>query len=66
MLEAVDLACSRFRDDSEIAALTRAQGQPVPVGQVLFDAVAAGLRAARITDGDVDPTLGQVLRALGL
>ena len=65
VLDAVDLACSRFRDDSEIAALTRAQGQPVPVGQVLFDAVAAGLRAARITDGDVDPTLGQVLRALG-
>jgi thiamine biosynthesis lipoprotein len=65
VLDAVDLACSRFRDDSEIAALARAQGQPVPVGQVLFDAVEAGLRAARITDGDVDPTLGQVLRALG-
>ena len=65
VLDAVDLACSRFRDDSEIATLTRAQGQPVPVGQVLFDAVAAGLRAARITDGDVDPTLGHVLRALG-
>jgi thiamine biosynthesis lipoprotein len=65
VLDAVDLACSRFRDDSEIAALSRAQGQPVPVGQVLFDAVAAGLRAARITDGDVDPTLGRVMRALG-
>ncbi|MEA2145655.1 MAG: FAD:protein transferase [Solirubrobacteraceae bacterium] len=65
VLDAVDLACSRFREDSEIAALARAHGQPVPVGQVLFDAVSAGLRAARLTDGDVDPTLGQVLRALG-
>lgn len=65
VLAEVDRACSRFRDDSEISALTRAAGSPVEVSDLLFDAVAAGLRAARITDGDVDPTLGHVMRALG-
>ncbi len=61
----IDLACSRFREDSEIAALRRAHGRPMSVSPLLFDAVAAALRAARLTDGDVDPTLGAALRALG-
>jgi FAD:protein FMN transferase len=65
IIEAFDLACSRFRDDSELMELSRAQGARVQVSELLFDAVAAGLRAARLTDGDVDPTLGQALRALG-
>jgi thiamine biosynthesis lipoprotein len=65
VLAEFDRTCSRFRDDSEIAGLTRAGGAAVPVSDLLFDAVQAGLRAARITDGDVDPTLGRVMRALG-
>jgi thiamine biosynthesis lipoprotein len=35
------------------------------VSDLLFDAVTAALRAARLTDGDVDPTVGEALVALG-
>src|SRR5579859_3015215 len=65
VIEEIDTACSRFREDSEISALTRAGGAPVEVSPLLFDAVSAAMRAARLTDGDVDPTLGSALRALG-
>jgi FAD:protein FMN transferase len=60
-----DLACSRFRDDSELCALNAATGSPVSVSPLLFEAVGAALRAARLTDGDVDPTVGEALVALG-
>jgi len=60
-----DLACSRFRDDSELSAVNAAAGEPVEVGPVLLDAVSAALRAARLTGGDVDPTIGQALISLG-
>jgi thiamine biosynthesis lipoprotein len=62
---AFDLACSRFRDDSEISKLNRAGGSPFRAGPVLLDATRAALSAARMTDGDVDPTIGQALIALG-
>ena len=60
-----DRACSRFREDSELSQLNAAAGNPVRVSPLLLDAVAAALRAARLTDGDVDPTVGQALIALG-
>jgi FAD:protein FMN transferase len=60
-----DLACSRFRDDSELSAVNEAAGTAVPVGPLLLEAVREALRAARLTDGDVDPTVGQALIALG-
>jgi thiamine biosynthesis lipoprotein len=60
-----DLACSRFRDDSELIALNRAGGAPTRVSPLLIDALGAALRAARLTDGDVDPALGDALVALG-
>lgn len=62
---AFDLACSRFRSDSELSALNRASGSPVQVSSLLLEAVTAALRAAWLTDGDVDPTLGEALIALG-
>ncbi len=65
IVEAFDAACSPFRDDSELSAVNRAGGRPLEVGSVLFDAVAAALRAAMITDGRVDPTVGSALVALG-
>lgn len=61
----IDLACSRFREDSELTALNRAEGRTTRVSALLLEAVAAALRAAVITDGDVDPTLGRALIALG-
>ncbi|TMK38372.1 MAG: FAD:protein FMN transferase, partial [Actinobacteria bacterium] len=54
-LRAIDLACSRFRDDSELTRVNRCAGREVTIGPLLLEAVEAALRAARITDGDVDP-----------
>jgi len=65
-LAAVDLACSRFRPDSELMALNHAAGDgPQLVTPVFADLLAAALRAARITGGDVDPTCGRALVGLG-
>jgi thiamine biosynthesis lipoprotein len=60
-----DLACSRFRDDSELTALNARAGESVRVGPILLEAVSVALRAARLTGGDVDPTVGEALIALG-
>jgi thiamine biosynthesis lipoprotein len=62
---AIDVACSRFRDDSELTAVNRGGGRPVHVGPLLLEAVETALRAARLTDGDVDPTVGDAIRVLG-
>ncbi|MFJ9782325.1 FAD:protein FMN transferase [Amycolatopsis sp. NPDC101161] len=64
-LAAIDLACSRFRADSEISRLHETAGRQVRVGALLAEALAAALRAARLTDGLVDPTVGAAVRALG-
>ena len=64
-LAALDLACSRFRADSELARAERRAGTPVPVSEVLADAVAVALDAAATTDGDLDPTVATRLAALG-
>ena len=64
-LRAFDLACSRFRDDSELAALNRAAGRSVPVGELLWDALVVAIQAAEATDGLVDPTVGRSLRLAG-
>jgi FAD:protein FMN transferase len=60
-----DRACSRFRADSELSFVNGSSGMAVRVGPVLLDAVSAALRAARLTEGDVDPTVGEALIALG-
>jgi thiamine biosynthesis lipoprotein len=64
-LLAVDMACSRFRPDSELWRVNHAGGHPVGIGPLLTQALATALTAARITDGDVDPTCGQSLARLG-
>jgi FAD:protein FMN transferase len=65
VVEEFDLACSRFRPDSELSAVNAAAGSAVRVGPVLLEAVSAALRAARLTGGDVDPTVGGALISLG-
>jgi thiamine biosynthesis lipoprotein len=62
---AFDRHCSRFRDDSELSALNDAAGHAVRVSPLLLDAVRAAVRAAELTDGAVDPTVGRALIALG-
>ena len=64
-VRALDGACSRFRDDSELAAVNRAAGTDVRVGPVLLAVVEAALRTAAATGGLVDPTVGRALGALG-
>jgi FAD:protein FMN transferase len=64
-LDAIDLACSRFRPDSELWRVNHARGRPVRVSALLAEAVAVALAAADVTDGDVDPTCGRSLVRLG-
>lgn len=64
-LLAVEMACSRFRDDSELSRLRPVAGRPVRLSPLLADLVAAALWAAEHSDGDVDPTVGQALSDLG-
>jgi len=64
-LAAVDLACSRFRADSELSALNAAAGASVGISEIFAELLAEALRAARLTDGAVDPTCGGALAALG-
>jgi thiamine biosynthesis lipoprotein len=66
-IHAIDLAASRFRPDSELVALNESagSGRPQPVSTLLFEAIQAALRAASITGGLVDPTVGRALELTG-
>jgi thiamine biosynthesis lipoprotein ApbE len=65
VLAAIDLAASRFRDDSELSRLNAAAGEWVAVSPLLALAIRVALDAARTTDGAVDPTVGASLIGLG-
>ncbi len=65
VLADVDAACSRYRDDSELARAGRALSGGVEVSPMLATLVEGALEAAHRTDGAVDPTLGAELDALG-
>ena len=65
VVDEFDRACSRFRDDSELTELNAAGGQPFCASPLLLEAVGAAVRAAEQTDGDVVPTVGEALVALG-
>ena len=65
VLDAVDLACSRFRPDSELALLRESLAQGALVTPLLATLMESALAAARWTDGAVDPTLGNDLISLG-
>jgi FAD:protein FMN transferase len=64
-LWAIDAVASRFRTESELCRLNRAVGTRTPVSPLLLQALELGIRAAALTGGAVDPTLGGELRALG-
>jgi len=64
-LAAVERACSRFRPDSELSRLNAADSEDTAVSELFADLLEAALRAARLTDGDVDPTCGRALEAIG-
>ena len=64
-LHALDLACSRFRGDSELSYLNAHAGRTVAASPLLFAAVELAVRAAQLTGGDVDPTVGRALVLAG-
>ena len=64
-LHDIDAACSRFRNDSELSRLNARAGSETALGPLLARALGEALRAARLTDGDVDPTVGTALRLAG-
>ena len=65
VLADVDLACSRFRPDSELVRLNAAGGRPLAISATFADLIAAALRAAKLTGGDVNPTCARALAGLG-
>ncbi|MGZ4119426.1 MAG: FAD:protein FMN transferase [Actinomycetota bacterium] len=64
-LRAIDEACSRFRDDSELARVNATAGAWTVVSPLFAQALSVALRAARLTDGIVVPTVGRALVAAG-
>lgn len=64
-LEEIEQACSRFRPDSDLMRVNDQAGHAVPVDPVLVEAVGVALRAAELTEGRVDPTVGRAIRLLG-
>lgn len=65
VLADVDRTCSRFRADSDLSRVTRGSGSWVTVDDLLVAVLEAALRAAVLTGGLVDPTVGGALRAAG-
>lgn len=59
-----DATLSRFRADSELSRLNRRPGRVSPASGLLRSLVTAGIRAAELSGGLVDPTLvGEIERA---
>jgi len=65
LLAAIDLACSRFRADSDLTRVNRSAGSWTPVSDLLVRAVEVAVAVAEETDGLVDPCLGRTLVELG-
>jgi FAD:protein FMN transferase len=65
VLRDIDLAASRFRDDSELSRLNATPDIDVIVSPLLARALSAALRGARLTSGAVDPTIGSAVRLAG-
>lgn len=61
----VDRACSRFREDSELVARAAELERGAEVSPMLASLVRQALEAARLSDGDVDPTLGNQMTSIG-
>lgn len=64
-LRAIDVACSRFRDDSDLARINRSAGAAVSVAPLCLEAVRTALRVAAATGGLVDPTVGVQMERIG-
>lgn len=62
----IDSTCSRFRPDSEVMRLRDSSDRRYhQVSEILFEALAVALRAADLTGGLVDPTVGAAMEVIG-
>jgi thiamine biosynthesis lipoprotein ApbE len=64
-IHAMDGAASRFVPTSELARLNQSAGRLVAISPLLLEALQLAIRAAALTEGAVDPTLGDRMVALG-
>jgi thiamine biosynthesis lipoprotein len=62
---AIDKAASRFRTDSELSVVNASPDRVVKLSPLLTRAIGEALRGAELTDGAVDPTVGQAIRLAG-
>lgn len=68
LIDDVDAAASRFRDDSELSRLNRLALDgtvDLQVSPLLGALIQSGLRGAALTDGMCDPTMGHAVLAAG-
>jgi thiamine biosynthesis lipoprotein len=61
----IEKRCTRFKSGSELMQLGTHIGEPVPVSEILFEAVRFALTVAEETDGAFDPTVGHRMEARG-
>ena len=65
LLRAVDLAASRFREDSELSRLNSTPGYETVISPLFAKLLAAALYGARVSGGAVDPTVGAAIKLAG-
>lgn len=63
--QAVERVCSRFDDQSEVRRLSQHVGTPVPVSDLLFEAIRFAWNMADLTAGAFDLTVGHRLESYG-
>jgi thiamine biosynthesis lipoprotein len=64
-LSGIDQACSRFRAGSDLSRINDRAGEWVRVSSLCLEAIEVALRAAAMTDGLIDPTVGGALEESG-
>jgi thiamine biosynthesis lipoprotein ApbE len=65
VVAAIDKVASRFRSDSELSVVNASPDRVVKLSLLLARAIGEALRGAELTDGAVDPTVGQAIRMAG-
>jgi thiamine biosynthesis lipoprotein ApbE len=65
VIRAIDEAASRFRQDSELSRLNAMPDKVIKVSPLLAKAIETAVRGAELTDGAVDPTIGQAIEVAG-
>ncbi len=60
-----EASLSRFREDSELSALNRAEGKPMRVSETMWQVIDAALCTAQESEGLITPTLLDALQAAG-